>query len=226
MFLTEDDRRTLYRHSLIQMRESVEGLLDNAVRHETDMKLHGGVFWKLTARRMLFDYARIGAAVEAYRASLEGGLRDGHVLPEDSRDVYAMMDAFGRVSDTILAGARRGLKSGKTLASVAEEDPGAPGVIGKMVGQELEGDANVIDRLKDVTSDAFPALYSREEFLDLQGFYEEQPGVIAELAAANKRFRAKMPEHMRKEQQASIAKLKRNHARIMRMLDKAFLMFE
>lgn len=226
MFLTETDRRNLYRHSLANMRASVEKYLDKAVRHETEMRLHGGVFWRLTGRRMSFDYERIEDAVAAYGESVAQGMRDGHLMLEESRDVLVMLESFREISGRLLKSVRRAMTSGKTLASLGVDDPRSPTIVGNLMRQELEGDANVIDRLKDVTGDAFPALYSRKEFLELAGLYEDQQTVIAELADAHKRFKATMPEAMRKEQKAMLAKLKRNHARIMRMLDKAFLMFE
>lgn len=226
MFITESDKRMMARHSLAMIRDTISDLLDKAVKDETDFKLHGGVTWKLTARRMLFDYSRIDRASDGYRRVIEKGLSKGYFSHTEVIDVVLMLVEFARVVNALVKGARSALKDGQALTALADDDSEAPEFIGEMISQEQHGDEMVIERLKDVIADPLSVLYSRMEFAELQGFYEDQPRVIAELGAAHKHFRDRMPMASRTTQQSQLAKLKRNHSRILRMLDKVFLMYE
>lgn len=223
MLITDDDKPNIARHSLELIRDNVSKLLDKAVQDQTNLNLHGGIFWTLTARRIQFDYTRINRPIAGYRRTLINGLSANHFTPAEAHDVVTMLDSLERTSGALLEGARRRLTDGNTF-TIPDDDPQAIDIIESLLTQEIHGDEPVISRLRDVTSDPFPALYSREEFLELEGFYAGQSEVIAALAAAHNQFSGRMTTETRERQQALLAKLKRNLRRINDMLDNALLM--
>lgn len=200
------------------IKEMAEGLLMKAARDAAELHASRGS-WKLTARRMAFDYGRVGLAVEGMRDAVVHGTERGELAPPYSTELLQVLATLQTSIRLLLSDARRAEDNGSDLSGYPEGDKEGLDVLLRLIGQEIEGDGIVRERLAEVLEDAFPALYRPEEFLGMRAFYEERSGVLDHLHS--ELLRLSGGKGISKQSKAKWSMLKRNDAWIRKRIERA-----
>lgn len=189
------------------LKDAVSGILDKAVQDSAELHAAGGT-WKLTARRMAFDYDRIQSTVEGMRDAVMRGIDRGELQPPHSTELLHTLAVLLNCIRALMAEARRGIEHGGDLSFFRAGSEEGRKILGSLLGQELTADDVIKARLEEVMEDDFPALYRPDEFIGMKAFYDEQNGVLEELGSQARRLSG--GQGISRSDKVKLDKLKRN----------------
>ncbi len=206
------------------VREEVERLLARAVDDLAALTIREGRMWRLTARRMGWDYCAVARTAEGFGRQAEDWLAASDLSREQALALKGSVDELKVAVRRVLEACERGVREGDGFEVFADGDGEGYGVLLGLLDQEMAGDRVVTAFLREVVGDGIPFLHSRLEFEDVKAFYRRQAAIIAELSRAEQRLR---PKGMMRtaSMRAKLAALRRREKCIGRLVEGALAMY-
>ncbi|WP_072387070.1 hypothetical protein [Hyphomicrobium sp. CS1BSMeth3] len=207
------------------VREGVERVLARAVDDLAALTIREGRMWRLTARRMGWDYRAVARSAEGFGWQAEQWLAGSDLSREQALALKGSVDELKVAVRRVLEACERGVREGDGLEVFADFDGEGYGVLLGLLDQELAGDRAMMEFLREVVADGIPFVHTRAEFEDVRASYAGQAAIIAELSGAERRLR---PKGMKRSANVreKLALLRRNEKAIGRLAERALAMYE